>query len=301
MLVAHYFGTPQPMGLVRQFCDRTGIILIEDCAHAMFGAVDGKAVGTWGDFAIASLTKFFPVTDGGCLIVNSAEATPRLPERRTMGEEFRGAVNAIELGARHGKLGGLNSTFNALFGMVHRLRPRARSGGHSSSTDRLDLSSPASSPANPAPTAINSSDASVWAKWIARTAHREHIVATRRRNYQQWTNAVEAIAGARAVLPLADAAAPYVFPLWVEHPEASYKRIRAAGVPIFRWDEVWPGTPAIDDDCGIEWATHVYQLGCHQDLSVDDLSRMAQRVRQILSVTGTSSQNGNANRAAAIT
>ncbi len=55
------------------------------------------------------------------------------------------------------------------------------------------------------------------------------------------------------------------------------------------------------DDCGIEWATHVYQLGCHQDLSVDDLSRMAQRVRQILNVTETSCHNGIATRAAAIT
>jgi len=301
MLVAHYFGTPQPLGLVRQFCDRMGIVLIEDCAHAMFGAVEGRAVGTWGDFAIASLTKFFPVTDGGCLIVNSAAAKPRLPARRTMREEFRRALNSIELGAVYGKLSGLNSTFNALFAMVNRLRPRVRSGGGPASTDRLDLFPLYSSPRNPAPSAINSSSASIWAKWISRTAHREHIVATRRRNYQHWASAVDAMPGARALLPLADAAAPYVFPLWVEHPEASYKRIRAAGVPIFRWDEVWPGTPTMDDDCGIDWATHVYQLGCHQDLNLDDLSRMAQAVRQILDVTAAPCHKGIAIRPAAIT
>ena len=302
MLVAHYFGIPQPMASIRQFCDRSGISLIEDCAHAMFGAVDGRPVGVWGDFAIASLTKFFPVTDGGCLIVNSAAALPRVPDRRTMGSEIRAAVNAIELGARHGKLDGLNSTVNALFDLVNRLRPRARSRGAPASTDRLDPSSLDSSPGNRAPTTINSSTASLWAKWIARTAHRERIVATRRRNYQHWASAVQAITGAKAMVPnLADAAAPYVFPLWVECPEATYKRVRAAGVPIFRWDEVWPGTPAIDGDRGIEWATHVYQLGCHQDLSVDDLSRMAQRVRQILSSTVAPSQNGIAAGTAAIT
>ncbi len=100
---------------------------------------------------------------------------------------------------------------------------------------------------------------------------------------------------------LPDAAAPYVFPLWVERPEASYKAIRAAGVPIFRWDEVWPGTPAIDGDCGIEWATHVFQLGCHQDLSVHDLSRMAQRVREILGESGAVHRSSSAAQAAAIT
>ena len=185
--------------------------------------------------------------------------------------------------------------------MVNRLRPRVRSGGGPASTDRLDLFPLYSSPRNPAPSAINSSSASIWAKWISRTAHREHIVATRRRNYQHWASAVDAMPGARALLPLADAAAPYVFPLWVEHPEASYKRIRAAGVPIFRWDEVWPGTPTMDDDCGIDWATHVYQLGCHQDLNLDDLSRMAQAVRQILDVTAAPCHKGIAIRPAAIT
>ena len=66
MIAAHYFGLPQSMQLVRAFCDQHGILLIEDCAHAMFGKADGQAIGTWGDYAIASLTKFFPVLEGGC-------------------------------------------------------------------------------------------------------------------------------------------------------------------------------------------------------------------------------------------
>ncbi len=140
MLVAHYFGLPQSMASVRQFCDRLGIALIEDCAHAMFGAVDGRPVGAWGDFAIASLTKFFPVTDGGCLIVNAAAGAPRRPDRRSIRDQFRGAANAIELGAQHGKLIGLNAPINALFAVVNQLRPRARSGGIPSAAERLDPS-----------------------------------------------------------------------------------------------------------------------------------------------------------------
>jgi selenocysteine lyase/cysteine desulfurase len=60
MLVAHYFGFPQPLGQLRGFCDANGIAMIEDCAHAFFGVVDGRPVGAWGDVAIASATKFFP-------------------------------------------------------------------------------------------------------------------------------------------------------------------------------------------------------------------------------------------------
>src|SRR3990172_1308016 len=55
ILVAHYFGLPQPFAAVRAFCDAHGIALIEDCAHMFFGTVDGSPVGSWGDLAIASL------------------------------------------------------------------------------------------------------------------------------------------------------------------------------------------------------------------------------------------------------
>ena len=93
---------------------------------------------------------------------------------------------------------------------------------------------------------------------------------------------------------LPDASAPYVFPLWAEQPEASYMAIRAAGVPIFRWDQVWPGTPIIEGDYGIEWATHVFQIGCHQDLGIADLSRMANRLRQIITGNDSSGHGGGA-------
>ena len=56
MLVAHYFGIPQAMAGIRAFCDENGLALIEDCAHAFFGVSEGRAVGGWGDVAIASLT-----------------------------------------------------------------------------------------------------------------------------------------------------------------------------------------------------------------------------------------------------
>ena len=51
MLATHYFGFPQPMSRLRAFCDAHRIALIEDCAHAFFGASEGVAVGSWGEGA----------------------------------------------------------------------------------------------------------------------------------------------------------------------------------------------------------------------------------------------------------
>ena len=35
-------------------------------------------------------------------------------------------------------------------------------------------------------------------------------------------------------------------------------------------------------DTGSDWAVHVFQLGCHQDLELDDLAGMADTLRDIL-------------------
>ena len=91
------------------------------------------------------------------------------------------------------------------------------------------------------------------------------------------------MSGARVMSPeLSECTVPYVFPLYVDDPDASYQDLRSAGIPIYRWDEVWPGTPAPAGDTGPNWSRHVFQLGCHQDLSLDDLGAITASVRGII-------------------
>ncbi|CAG1022665.1 partial GDP-perosamine synthase, partial [Methylococcales bacterium] len=44
VLAVHYFGFIQDMRPLREFCDIHGLVLIEDCAHAFFGSVDGQSL-----------------------------------------------------------------------------------------------------------------------------------------------------------------------------------------------------------------------------------------------------------------
>jgi perosamine synthetase len=301
MLVAHYFGLPQTMSTVRKFCDERGIALIEDCAHAMFGKVEGRPIGGWGDFAIASLTKFFPVTDGGCLVLASGMAMPRSLGRRSSISEVRSVANSIESGARHHRLRGLNTPVNAFFAIANRMRHRRNSRSAIASTDPPNEFLRSGSMETPLQSVTAPVDASKWAKWIARSAHRERIVMARRRNYLYLAGELGSIPGAVPLLPqLPDDAAPYVFPIWAEQPEASYQAIREAGVPIFRWDQIWPGTPEIRGDFGVQWAKHIFQLGCHQDLSIDDLSRMVDRLRQLVAGVAAAGQGRIAPAMAAV-
>ncbi len=274
MLSAHYFGLPQPMSSVRAFCDAHGINLIEDCAHAFFGMSDERPVGSWGDVAIASLTKFFPVPEGGLLASATRPLDALYLTPRSLRDELKAAADALEVGAGHGRFPGLNWMFNGVFGLKNWLRHRdgvthdgvagaGRESGSAVPEHLLSSRKPASA-----------------VRWITNGVHRSRIVALRRRNYLLLAKRLSDCAGARVMrAELSDSAAPYVFPLYVDDPQASYQRLRAAGAPIFRWDEVWPGTPAIENDHGLDWGTHVFQLGCHQDLSPDDIEAIAKTVR----------------------
>ena len=147
MIAAHYFGLPQPMATVRRFCDERGIALIEDCAHALFGQSDDRPVGRWGDFAIASLTKFLPVVDGGCLVPSGGLADLPPLRRQSMAIQLKSLANALELGARHRRLPGVQALLNGVFAAAAAIRRRPEDS-------RLRASAPrsATSPANGSPT-----------------------------------------------------------------------------------------------------------------------------------------------------
>src|SRR5579883_1100490 len=69
LIAVNYFGFPQNLVAIQKFCSQRGIVFIEDCAHSLFGSYAGRALGTFGHFAVASLVQFSPLPDGGCLVI----------------------------------------------------------------------------------------------------------------------------------------------------------------------------------------------------------------------------------------
>ncbi len=66
VLVIHEFGFPCPYSKIKPCLDK-GLPIIEDCAYATGSRIKGAAVGTIGDYAIYSLTKYYPIPFGGIL------------------------------------------------------------------------------------------------------------------------------------------------------------------------------------------------------------------------------------------
>jgi dTDP-4-amino-4,6-dideoxygalactose transaminase len=67
ILVIHEFGFPCPQEKIL-FYKRRGIPILEDCAYAIGSKLEGSSIGTYGDFALYSLSKHYPLPSGGILI-----------------------------------------------------------------------------------------------------------------------------------------------------------------------------------------------------------------------------------------
>lgn len=67
LLVYHQWGFPQNMDYIKDFCDSKKLFCIEDCAHSFESYYRGQRLGTIGDAALFSLSKFFPCVVGGAI------------------------------------------------------------------------------------------------------------------------------------------------------------------------------------------------------------------------------------------
>ena len=83
-LVIHEFGFPCDSSMIGE-CQARGIPVVEDCAYALGSRMEGAPVGCFGDYAIYSLTKHFPIPFGGVLAskrdIDPRRAAGALPNR----------------------------------------------------------------------------------------------------------------------------------------------------------------------------------------------------------------------------
>lgn len=71
LFVIHYLGWPQPIEELLSLCRERGLVLIEDCALALFSKTNGRPLGSFGDYAIYCLYKTLPLPHGGLLVQNT--------------------------------------------------------------------------------------------------------------------------------------------------------------------------------------------------------------------------------------
>ena len=108
ILLVHYAGVSCELDEICDWASRTGVAIIEDNAHGLFGSYRGRPLGSFGDLATLSFheTKNLSCGEGGAILVNRPELVARaeiLREKGTNRSSFlRGEVEKytwVDLGS----------------------------------------------------------------------------------------------------------------------------------------------------------------------------------------------------------
>ncbi len=283
-LAVNYFGFPQDLFALREFCNRRGLAFVEDCAHSFFGTYRGRAIGSFGDFAIASLPKFFAVREGGCIVVNRDGicAGKRITTRsQGLAANVAAVLDGLEDAVGMGRLRAL-SPFVELAELakraLHAVAPSTRrerspnpAEQRSGQTGGFDLS-------------WMGMRATAMSRFVARHTSSKRLVERRRRHYLSLVREFSALSRCRPLLPrLPDGVVPYMFPLWVDRLSDLFAILEDHAVPMQRFGQfLWPA--ANQEFCAVSrrLSQQVLLLPCHQELTESELSTLVEKVRAIV-------------------
>jgi perosamine synthetase len=278
LMVTNYFGFPQDLSAIRAFCDQHGLLMLEDCAHCFLGEHNGKPVGSYGDYAIASSMKFFPIYEGGCLVSAHHRLDSVALRRAGVGFEFKAALNALEDSFEYGRLGALKAllwlplaTKDFLWRQIKamqpsgsvRMVPGSSEGGFSFDPEWLHKRT------------------SIFSRVMLKLVSRRRMGALRRKNYLKLHQALAGLPGCNALFPtLPDGVFPWVFPIIADNPKPIFAALKLQGVPIVRFGEfLWPGVDATVCVTSVDLSERVMSFCCHQELRDEELDWMITKIK----------------------
>jgi len=274
ILAVHYFGFARDLSELSELCRKHSIFLIEDCAHAFFRALGFETKQDKGDFAVISLKKFFPVSDGGILLMKNGGWNPPVQTSIGFVKQLKDILNLLEESYRYDRLGkkGIVSLF---FENMNRLRnkrkkkPSLPSGGEKSDLDRVKAWFDPGNANNRISTA---------SKLIFTHSNLKLISDQRRKNYGYL---LDNLGGLDTVRPLFskmdEETVPYMFPLVLNNPDSDFKKLKFQKIPIWRWEELC----MTDCETSRYFSKHLIQLPCHQSLRKQELDEIIKAVKAL--------------------
>ncbi|MDD2725078.1 MAG: DegT/DnrJ/EryC1/StrS family aminotransferase [Methylovulum sp.] len=274
LLLPHYFGFPQDIDYWRTFCDANKLKLIEDCAHAFFGTTSqGKTLGTGGHYSVASVRKFFCSPDGGILIGEKLPSSITATIKPDFRRQLHATLQMLLLAAEFGSLGKLGRLILLLDKYRTRLKPKPQ---------------PQSAPATIAETTaqwswfdpdlmpVRGLDVS---RLLMKYSHLQSIIDSRRRNYARLMAGIAGIPHVKPLFPELPAhVVPYMFPVLLESGESGFDRLKHAGVPLWRWEEL------ATSDCPVSqrYRLQLLQIPCHQNITASQIDWIIDQFSDIL-------------------
>jgi perosamine synthetase len=277
IVLVHYFGVPQDAPGIRALCDRRDLFLIEDCAHVQSGSVAGRSLGTWGDASVFSWRKFFPLFDGGELILNRADCELTFqPAHESILFTLRAAKNIFESSFTRRQSGSNPPPGESVEASSQNAPSNGNAGGRRAGPLGVDNNSPSFQ------SEMVNFPMSRTSRFLLECADFPATARARRENYKFLCDAMRDFTGVKPLFAeLPEGVVPYVFPAVFDAPD-SHLPLRRAGIPAVSWEGVrhamagkreFPGAGFLYD--------HAVFLPVHQDLTRADLEAIARAVRAV--------------------
>lgn len=279
LMATHYFGFHQEVQAIRALCDAHGVQMLEDCAHCFIGEYKGRPVGSFGDYAIASSMKFFPMYEGGALVSNRHALDKVALHSAGAGFEAKALLASLENGFAYGRLPAVRAALwlpmkarDALWGMLKARRPAGD----------VALAPPSSDSSYDFDPRWLDKRSSLFARAMLRLVSPARIAGLRRRNYQRLLDALRGLPGVRPLYPaLPEGVCPWVFPLVADDPEPLFERLLGARVPVVRFgQDLWEGVDESVCANSVALSKSVLSFPCHQELREHELEWMIGAIRE---------------------
>jgi len=111
LYLIHYLGFPREVAHWRSWCDRKGLLLLEDASQAWLAAADGRPVGFFGDLSLFCPYKSLGLPDGAALRVRAPSPAPE--SQRELGLAFVMGGHVSWLAQRSGVAAAVSATLRA--------------------------------------------------------------------------------------------------------------------------------------------------------------------------------------------
>jgi len=286
LLITHYLGLAQPdIAELSQACRERDVLLLEDCAHALYCQSGGVPLGSYGDYAIFSPRKSLPLTEGGILVSSNGfdddhgmqfTAPPLLARLDRL-------FYSLLQGMRSQPATGVNWILNKLaivLGIVPSLVLKLVKASRLIPADAWLTPDVEGREARP----VYYSTCSTFSQRILYSTDADGVVASRRKNHAHWVGCLTGNTNARIVHPvLPDGCCPLYFVIQVSDPAHCVAALQENDIESFNW---WQHMPEIVNWQAYPQARQLKQsllaLPVHQRLTLAQIETMATRLTQIL-------------------
>ncbi len=271
LVVIHYFGFPQDMDKVMEFCSTNNLLLIEDCAHALYSAYHGRWLGTFGAIGIYSLQKTFGLPNGGGLLCNAPDLSDPQPGRKYFAPALlKSAVKSmLEFKARSQSVTGhISSGILKLYSSIVD-----RGEGEGSEIEETDMRWYYDVPVYDYHNAISGLSKPLLNKKLP-----DEIIKKRRINYQLLHKLLDDSLKAKSVIKdFSDGVCPLCYVVDVEDRDRIIKDMNQGGVYPFVFGRFPHGSMALPDFPDTKYlSSRLMGLPVHQQLDEKDVGRVAE-------------------------